>query len=52
MNIMRRMGYERFDKEGRFLRAEFEAFTFSNAYMPHGGRDKSNLPNKIEAYES
>jgi exodeoxyribonuclease-3 len=51
LNIMRKIGYERFDKEGRFIQAEFEAFTFINAYMPHGGRDKSNLPYKLEAYQ-
>lgn len=51
LNIARKIGCERFDKEGRFLQAEFEAFTFINAYMPHGGRDKSNLPYKLEAYQ-
>ena len=51
LNIVRKIGCERFDEEGRFLQAAFEAFIFINAYMPHGRRDKSDLPYKLEAYE-
>lgn len=39
-------------REGRFLQLEFEEFLIINAYMPHGGRDKRNLPYKLEAYQA
>lgn len=45
------IGMERFDKEGRFIQLEYEEFTFINVYMPHGRRDKKDLPYKLEAYD-
>lgn len=44
------IGLKRFDADGRFLCLEYEEFLIINVYMPHGGRDKSNLPYKLEAY--
>lgn len=44
--------HEKFDQEGRFLQVEFEDFLFINVYMPHGGREKQNLPYKLDVYES
>jgi exodeoxyribonuclease-3 len=49
--VKRKIGHERFDKEGRFLQAEYENFLFINVYMPHGRRDKLNLPYKLETYQ-
>ncbi|HDD05215.1 MAG TPA: exodeoxyribonuclease III, partial [Candidatus Aenigmarchaeota archaeon] len=49
--IRRKLGHKRFDREGRFIQLEFEKFVFINAYMPHGRRDKKDLPYKLEAYD-
>lgn len=46
------IGFERFDKEGRFAELEFDDFTLINVYMPHGQRDKSNLLYKLESYDA
>lgn len=43
-------GLKRFDDEGRFLKLEFPKFTLINLYLPHGGRDKSQLGYKLEVY--
>jgi exodeoxyribonuclease-3 len=51
LRINKQLGYKRFDREGRFLQLEFEEFVFINSYMPHGGRDKSQLSYKLEAYK-
>jgi exodeoxyribonuclease-3 len=32
----RTLGFERFDKEGRFLELKFPDFTLINVYLPHG----------------
>lgn len=44
------LGMEKFDTDGRFLCLEYEDFYLINVYMPHGGRDKANLPYKLESY--
>jgi exodeoxyribonuclease-3 len=46
------IGFERFDKEGRFVELGFDNFTLINVYMPHGQRDKSNLLYKLESYDA
>ncbi len=46
-----KIGYNRFDNDGRFLFLEFENFYLLNLYMPHGGRDKKNLEYKLESYK-
>jgi exodeoxyribonuclease-3 len=51
VKVERKIGHERFDKEGRFIQLEFENFIFINLYMPHGRRDKKDLPYKLEAYD-
>lgn len=43
-------GLKKFDSDGRFLCLEYEDFTIINVYMPHGGRDKSSLPYKLESH--
>jgi len=45
-----KIGIERFDQEGRFLKLEYSDFVLINFYLPHGGRQKENLPYKIEVY--
>jgi len=44
------IGLDRFDKEGRMLILKYDDFILVNFYLPHGGRDKSNLDYKIESY--
>ncbi|MEM5879598.1 MAG: exodeoxyribonuclease III [Candidatus Aenigmatarchaeota archaeon] len=51
ITITKKLGYKRFDNEGRFIQTEFDKFIFINVYMPHGRRDKKDLPYKLEAYE-
>lgn len=48
--IERKTGLVRFDNEGRALILEFPHFTLLNLYMPHGGRQKENLPYKLDCY--
>ncbi len=49
-SVSRHLGLERFDKEGRMLRLDFDNFTLINIYIPHGGRQKENLNYKLEVY--
>lgn len=49
--ISKKIGFERFDREGRFLRLDFEDFILINLYLPHGGRQKENLSYKLEVYD-
>jgi len=50
LSIEKKLGMERFDKEGRILRLEFPDFILINIYIPHGGRQKENLDYKLEVY--
>lgn len=50
LKLSRKLGFDKFDKEGRFIHADFGDFIFINAYMPHGGRKKQNLPYKLKTY--
>ena len=52
LSVVRSLGHERFDSEGRFLRLDFRQFTLINVYMPYGGRDKRDLGYKLEAYNA
>ncbi|MFZ5955124.1 MAG: exodeoxyribonuclease III [Nanoarchaeota archaeon] len=45
-----KIGLDRFDDEGRFLRLDFKEFILINLYMPHGYRDKRNLNYKLDCY--
>lgn len=49
LNVISKLGLERFDSEGRFLLLEYEKFIVINIYIPHGGRKKENHPYKFEA---
>ena len=44
------IGLDRFDRDGRFLCLEYRSFVLINVYMPHGSRDKHELPYKLDAY--
>lgn len=45
------IGHEVFDKQGRYIKINFNHFSVIDLYMPHGGRDKANLDFKIEVSE-
>ena len=49
LNVISKLGLDRFDGEGRFLLLEYEKFIVINIYIPHGGRKKENHPYKFEA---
>lgn len=42
------LGYDKFDRQGRFLQVDFKDFILINVYIPHGRRDKKELPYKLE----
>lgn len=44
------IGFDRFDEDGRFLCLEYEDYYIINVYMPHGGRDKTDMDYKKSAY--
>ena len=51
IKISKEIGHKRFEREGRFIQAEFKNFIFINTYLPHGGRDKRDLPYKLEVFD-
>lgn len=48
--VTTRIGFPKFDQEGRFVELEFPEFTLINVYLPHGGRQKENLTYKLTCY--
>jgi exodeoxyribonuclease-3 len=42
---------EKFDKEGRILKLEFEKFVLFNIYFPNGGASQERLKYKLEFYD-
>lgn len=46
-----KIGFDRFDKEGRIVTLKYSGFILVNVYLPHGGRSKENLGYKLEAYK-
>ncbi|HHD92539.1 MAG TPA: exodeoxyribonuclease III [Candidatus Portnoybacteria bacterium] len=44
------LGLEKFDNEGRIIKATYKNFILINLYLPHGGRQKENLEYKLEVY--
>jgi len=48
--VFKEIGFEKFDKEGRMVRLDFNDFIFIGLYIPNGGRDKENMDYKIEFY--
>ena len=49
--IGKKLGYNKFDSEGRILEVEFKNFTLLNLYIPHGGRAKERLFYKLKVYK-
>ncbi len=45
------LGSAIFDREGRYIMAEYEDFIVIDIYIPHGGRQKENHPYKFNAIE-
>ncbi|OHB25769.1 MAG: exodeoxyribonuclease III [Parcubacteria group bacterium RIFOXYD2_FULL_52_8] len=45
-----RIGIEKFDDEGRCLKLTFKDFVLFNFYIPNGGREKLDIPYKLEVY--
>lgn len=48
ISVEYKIDHKEFDNQGRYIKIDFPDFTLINLYMPHGGRDKSKLPFKIE----
>lgn len=45
-----KLGFKRFDQEGRVIKLEYPSFILINLYLPQGGRQKQNLAYKLKAY--
>lgn len=52
ISVMRGIGIEKFDSEGRILITEFEKFTLFNIYFPNGQKDENRLSYKMEFYDA
>jgi len=50
LRIEQKLGFERFDQEGRMLKLRYQDFTLINFYLPHGGRQKENISYKLDVY--
>ncbi len=42
----------RFSRDGRSLLVQFDDIAVLNLYMPHGGRDRRDMPFKLAAYDN
>lgn len=51
ISVVNKLGFDRFDNEGRILILEFVSYVLINVYIPHGGRQKENLEYKLEVYK-
>lgn len=51
LSIEKNIGVKRFDDEGRCLKLTFPHFILFNFYIPHGKRDKADIPYKLEVYK-
>jgi exodeoxyribonuclease-3 len=47
LSVVKGIGVERFDKEGRVLTLEYQKFFLVNAYFPHSNRQLSRLKYKL-----
>lgn len=50
LKVRKKLGLNAFDREGRLLELKFKDFTLINLYIPHGARDKSKMPYKLDVY--
>ena len=46
------MGLKRFDREGRYIRADYDDFSFLSVYFPNGKASPERLSYKMAFYES
>lgn len=51
LSVETKLGINRFDDEGRCLKLTFDDFILFNFYIPNGGRDKHDIPYKLEVYK-
>lgn len=52
LNIELGMGIEKFDREGRFLRVDYEDFVLMNIYFPNGKASQERLEYKMDFYDA
>ncbi|KKH95429.1 exodeoxyribonuclease III [Methanosarcina sp. 1.H.T.1A.1] len=52
LNIETGMGIEEFDREGRFLRVDYDNFTLMNIYFPNGKASQERLEYKMAFYDA
>ena len=48
--VVKGLGKEIFDNEGRVIRTRFSDFELFNIYFPNGGRDNNRVPYKLDFY--
>ena len=51
LNIVKGMGIEEFDVEGRVIRSDYEDFYLYNIYFPNGGQENKRVAYKLSFYE-
>jgi len=51
LEVEKGIGFEKFDNEGRVIRAKYEDFHLFNIYFPNGGQGNKRVPYKLEFYE-
>lgn len=51
-SVEKELGIPRFDDEGRYLKINFTDFSVLNFYIPNGGRQKEDIPYKIDVYKN
>lgn len=49
--VVTTLGLERFDREGRFLRLDYENVILIALYIPQGARDQRDMGYKLEVYD-
>jgi len=52
LNVETSMGIEKFDREGRFLRVDYDDFILMNIYFPNGKASQERLDYKMDFYDS
>jgi exodeoxyribonuclease-3 len=52
LNVETGMGVEKFDREGRFLRVDYEDFILMNIYFPNGKASQERLDYKMAFYDA
>ncbi len=50
-SVETKLDIKRFDDEGRCLKLTFDDFILFNFYIPNGGREKHDIPYKLEVYK-